>query len=106
MTDSHEQLKNQVLSIIKDIEKGLTDEGDTLSASDYLADVLDINYIINSDRSYKGARLLVAFGGPNIWIDTLHKNVEGYWWSDTFTDRYYTDAMGLDDLMEELYAMG
>lgn len=34
-------------------------------------DVLDVEWILTSDKELKGARLLVAFGGLNIWIDTL-----------------------------------
>lgn len=49
---------------------------------DYVNDVLDIKYTIDSDREYFGVRLLVAFGGPNIYIDTVSGKVELYWWSD------------------------
>ncbi|CAH9015771.1 conserved hypothetical protein [Vibrio phage 142E35-1] len=69
---------------------------------DYLQDVLDINWILNSDKTYKGARVLVAFGGPNIWIDTVKSQVEGYWWSDTYIESY-SDAIDLDAALEELW---
>lgn len=60
------------------------EEGEVLSLWDYFADgeVLDIEYTIGSDKSFRGVRLLVAFGGPNIYIDTMHKAVMGYWWGD------------------------
>jgi hypothetical protein len=106
-TDS--MLKDQVLSIVKAIEDGdwgqsSDDENEQGSAYDYLRDVLDINWILNSDRSYKGARLLVAFGGPNIWIDTNLEQVEGYWWGEKFIAQYnHTDgAIELDQTCEEL----
>ena len=54
---------------------------------------------------YKGARLLVAFGGPNIWIDTASQEVEGYWGSDRVTRWYSKDYIGLDDACAELYDM-
>lgn len=90
-----------------DCECGLSEsececEKRELSGFDYIQDVLDINWILDSDREYKGARILVAFGGPNIWIDTTSNTVEGHWWSDSYTDRY-VDNIGLDDAMRELW---
>src|SRR3954467_7599138 len=51
------------------------------SAGDYLQSALDIQYLVNSDRTYRAARILVAFGGPNVWIDTRTGNLEVTWWS-------------------------
>ena len=73
-----------------------------LNGFDYIQDVLDINWILNSDRTYKGARILVAFGGPNIWIDTTTNKVEGYWWSDSYIESY-SDAIGLEEALEQLF---
>jgi len=73
------------------------------SAFDYLSDVLDIEYIVNSKKEYLGARILVAFGGPNIWINTRTKQVEGYWWGDSSILSYENDAMDLDSALSELY---
>ena len=49
---------------------------------DYFDDVLDIEYRIGSDREFRSVRLLVAYGGPNIYIDTCSRQVELYWWTD------------------------
>ena len=105
------EIKDQVLSIIKDIENGYRaeysdgnyEEGEIVSAFDYLEGVLDINYILDSNREYKGARILVAFGGPNIWIDTDKQVVEGYWWGDSFTASYHDDVMGINEALEEIW---
>jgi hypothetical protein len=45
----------------------------------------------------------VAFGGPNIWINTRTKQVEGYWWGDKCIMSYDRDEMGLDDALSELF---
>ena len=109
-------LKSHVKMIADQIENGITvdtddmgyydtpyNEGDMLTAFDYLQDALDIEYIVDQKGNYKGARVLVAFGGPNIWIDTRSKRVEGYWAGDSWIEAYNTDAMGLDDALEELF---
>lgn len=82
------------------------EDGEYQDAFAYLQDVLDINWILNNDKTLKGARLLVAFGGPNIWIDTVKGTVEGHWWSDSFTDSYNTNsefARELDDALDTLF---
>ena len=108
-----DQIKSHVLSIINDLNHGYDgygtddEDGEYQDAFKYLEDVLDINWILNSDRTLKGVRLLVAFGGPNIWIDTSNGTVEGTWWGDSYTDTYDMDsefARELDEALETLYA--
>jgi hypothetical protein len=77
--------------------------GDMVNGHDYLANILDITYKVNSNRVYKSAELLVAFGGPNIYIDTHKREVQGYWGSDKFISRYWTDPMDIDEVCEEMY---
>jgi len=118
-------VKSHVLSIIADIENGTQCESctecgadlgkssfcpecemrnpDILSGFDYIADVLDINWILDSNREFKGARLLVAFGGPNIWIDTSKQTVEGHWWGESFTSSYSRDEMDIEGACSELF---
>ena len=113
-----EHLRNQVKSIIDNLETGITygeaglevdaeangyDLDDIISGFDYLQDALDIEYIVSSSKKYLGARVLVAFGGPNIWINTRTKQVEGYWAGDSCILRYYDDAMCFDETLEELF---
>ena len=86
----------------EDCPECASDNVGDLTANEYLSDVLDIEYYCNSNKEYLGARILVAFGGPNIWIDTRYSRVEGYWWSDRWTESF-TDALGLDDYCKELF---
>ena len=76
-----------------------------MSGYDYLIDVLDIEYIVNGNREYIGARVLVAFGGPNIWINTRTNTIEGYWWGDKASANY-SDEIDLDDALRELWECG
>ena len=122
MTNS---IQSQVLSIVADLENGARCESctecgadlgkssfcpeceahnpDTLSGFDYIADVLDINWILDSNREFKGARILVAFGGPNIWIDTDKQTVEGTWWNESFTASYSNDEMDIEGACAEVF---
>ena len=95
MNDSKQQLINQCNRICEEIEAG----GDVI---EYLSDILDYQFIVCSKKEYLGSRILVAFGGPNIWINTRSNIVEGYWGGDAI-ERSYNDEMGIDDYMAELY---
>jgi hypothetical protein len=104
---SHD-LKNHVQSIADTLSNGfdlssMNDDGEYTTAFDYLQDALDIEYIVNGKGEYLGARVLVAFGGPNIWVNTRTGIVEGAWWSDR-AEASFTDNIGLDDALSELWA--
>lgn len=102
--NTKQRLEAHVRGIASDITSGSYDfePNDEPCAQDYLNDVLDIEYIIGSDREYRGARVLVAYGGPNIYIDTKSNIVEGYWGLYSVTASY-TDTLGLNEWLEELY---
>ena len=74
----------------------------TPSGWDYLDDVYDIEYIITRDGEYRGAELMVAGGGPNIYVETRDRTVRGYWGGEQ-AQWGYVDNIGLDDACEELY---
>ena len=58
------------------------DDYDQLSVWDYLNDILDIEYRCSSDRTYRSCQIMVAYGGPNIYIDTADASVKLYWWTE------------------------
>lgn len=105
LDESQKQLVSHVDSIIKEIESGKyefesSEDFEEPCASHYLENALDINYLVDRDKNYKSGRILIAFGGPNIWIDTYTKEVQGHWGSDEYIRGYY---LGLDDYLEEIY---
>ena len=59
-------------------------EGDLEIANigDYFEDFYDVDYIVGSDKKYKACRVLVAYGGPNIYIDTWEQEVQLSWWGE------------------------
>lgn len=79
--------------------------GDVLHALDYLKDALDIRYLIDSENELLQVQILVAFGGPNIWVDIWSDGtgeVRGYWASDSARVSFGGDEMGLFDALNEL----
>ena len=90
------QLRRNCKSIAMDITNGKED------ASKWMEGVYDIRYIVDHEKKYLGAMLLVAGGGPTIWVNTWTKEVEGSWAGDRCT-HYFQDEIGLDDYNEEMY---
>lgn len=83
----------------------LEEDYDMASGIDYLSDVLDIQYLVTSDREYRHARILIGFGGPNVWIDTRTGQLEVTWWSETVRRDLPSEFIdGLDDALSELYS--
>jgi hypothetical protein len=99
-------LQQHVQCIADELTNGFDDslEGvdGEFNAFDYLEGVLDVNWILNSDRSIRGAELLVAFGGPNIYVNTVTKTVTGYWGGDQATATFL-DSVDLDEAINTWY---
>mgnify|MGYP003141300023 CR=1 FL=1 len=102
--DSKQQLRRMCKDIAEEITKGTREipEGES-PASEYMENVYDIEWITHQDKSYKAARLLVAGGGPNIWVNLQTNTVQGYWWGDYY-EHHFTDNIGLDDYLAELHS--
>ena len=58
------------------------DDYEQLSVWDFLSDVFDIEYRCSSSKEYRSVRIMVACGGPNIYIDTADAMVKLYWWNE------------------------
>ena len=104
--EDRDELKRQVQCIIESIEEpdedALNEDGEDYSAYDYIGEALDIEYVVGGDGSFRGARLLVCFGGPNVWVNTKTDTVEGSWWGTSYNESY-SDNIGLHAACEELW---
>ena len=71
---------------------------------DYFSDFYDVDYIVDSNKKYKACRVLVAFGGPNIYINTWNEQVQLEWWSEkAIADIPEGLCMAIDEFFETLY---
>lgn len=89
------QLNNELAMMCKSIRTDLetlynaayTDsERDALEADglacelySYFEDVLDYEYIIGARHDFRGVKVWLTLGGPNIWLDTQTGYIEGRW---------------------------
>ncbi len=103
MTTTKQMLENHVKDVaeneIFEAYYGNDDENQDDSAYlDWLNGILDVMYYIGQEPGdYRGVRIAVALGGPNIYVDTLDGEVVGYWGSDTFRWPLRNEAIALID---------
>mgnify|MGYP003125558019 FL=1 len=107
----HEQLVRMCKNIAKSIsepeeitakEEFGKLEKRTETAHDWMEGVYDIRYIVDREKRYFSAELLVAGGGPTIWVSLNDMEVQGYWGGDR-VNIPFSDNLGLDDYLEEMY---
>lgn len=77
---------------------------ETVSLYDYFESALDIEYTINGRFEYRGVRIMVACGGPNIYINTNSGEVELYWWTESATAELSRPAINaIDEIFEDQF---
>ena len=68
---------------------------------DWLGDnEYDIEYTIGGDKEYRGVRVMIACGGPNIYINTNSGDVELYWWNERAS---YPMSRSVIDMIDSTY---
>ena len=104
-----EQLRRMCKSIAigisepEEITDEETGEKRTETASDWMEGTYDIRYIVDREKRYYSAELMVAGGGPTIWVSLNEMEVQGYWGSDRVKEPFI-DNLDLDGYCEEMYA--
>ena len=83
-------------------------EGDVHPADifEWLGDnIYDVEYTIGREKDYRGVRLMIACGGPNIYLNTRTGDVELYWWNESERYPMSSDVVNaIDSIYEELLA--
>lgn len=74
------------------------DDLERLGIWDYMDDVLDIEYRISSRMELRSVQVMVACGGPNIYIDTGARAVKLFWWFDKA--EFPLDSVACDEIDE------
>ena len=78
--------------------------GETLSLYDYFSDVLDVEYVINSDLSYRAVKVYITLGGPAVWLDTYYGTVELRWANEKSSYYLSSDIVDeIDNIWEDTY---
>ena len=62
----------------------------------------DINYTIDGDGRFLGVRIMLAGGGPVVWLDTYQEEIRGSWGGDKCVF-IISDFNYIDEYWEEQY---
>lgn len=83
------------------------DELEPYSILDYFANALDIEYYSSGRGAddYNGVRIMIACGGPNIFVDTRRGCVELFWWNEyARCDLWSETRDAIDEICSENWA--
>lgn len=96
---------DRIAKQLNDLAAGNVDEEDECQDFyDYFDEVYDIEYRIDRSGEYKSVQLMIAYGGPNIYVDTDDSYVKLYWGS-TYAEApiSYTTSEEIDDIYKNMY---
>jgi len=69
-------------------------------------EIYDIEYIVDAQLEFLGARAAIAIGGPNIYIDSREGEVDLYWGTEEV--HWYLSSscrIDVDAYFQEIYQM-
>lgn len=106
-----DSLDDLVEAILREVEEGVNVSEDGVvqsylyQGSEYLEDMLEIQYILSGrDGKLTGAKvLMLGNGGPEVWINTSSRRIEGYWGDEVISHRYARDPMGIEETIFKMY---
>jgi len=104
LSDWNIQLRRMVDAYAEDVIKGKMnfypedDEGNEVEHYEAYA----IKYVVDSQGNLEDVMIMLAGGGPNIWLDTHAREVQGFWGSTKYT-KYIYDYEYIIDYWSEIY---
>lgn len=81
------------------------DEYEPASMWDFVGDCYDKHFIVEADcRTYRSVQLMLAGGGPTVWLDTETATIDFHWGGDTeHYPVYYGACDEIDEIASEIW---
>ena len=109
-----EALKNNVEGFFENLKMAFDYDSEDYDEDYFITDdIYDIKVLSDLSKTFFGACYQIAFGGPNIYINTYENVIEGYWGGTKIVEPldYYLYSLDLDralldeldDYIEELF---
>ena len=95
-----ETCEEQLRRMVRNIADSITSPDE--QAHQWMEGTYDIRYLVDREKRFMAAEIMVAGGGPTIWVDTWDQEVKGYWGGDRVTVPF-ADNLDLNDYCEEMY---
>lgn len=107
MSNTDDMLYEQCKRISEELDELVDKYNNTDDCDDfieYIEDNFGIDYIWRMGVGLIGVRILVAFGGPNIYIDTFEGVIRGYWGGTQSYPLYDSVVDTINDYFEDCAA--
>jgi hypothetical protein len=97
------QLRQMVDAYAEDVIKGkmrfyLTDEDES---DEDIYEAYSIKYIVDQSGNLEDVIIMLAGGGPNIWLDTHAQEIQGFWGTTKYTKNIYDYQYIIDYFYED-----
>ena len=77
-----------------------------MSVYGFVDDALEIDVLCSLRGEYKGAKLCLTVGGPNVYVNTWTREVNLYWWCDSGSWQISEEAAdAIDEAVSELFEL-
>lgn len=81
------------------------DDWEQMSIGDYFEDYYNLRYVVDESGEYFAVKVLIACGGPNIWVNTESQSVDLFWWGDEASWPLSSEAVAeIDALFSEMWS--
>ena len=102
--NAYENLMEVYKAYVRGEDEDFYEENDIENLWDYITDSYGLEYTKTLQGDFRGCRLVIALGGPNIYIDTRENRLEGYWGGTKFYKDFdsWEVCNEIDDIVEEL----
>ena len=105
LSDSDIQLRRMVDACAEDVIKGKMNfypEVDEDNETEHY-EAYSIKYLVDSQGNLEDVIIMLAGGGPNIWLDTQAREIQGFWGSTKYT-KYIYDYEYIIEYFDEQYS--
>jgi len=99
-----EDLTDEERRIVGECDDPCEGNGREATIEDFFQDWFDLTFQVNIDKEYLHCCVCIAWGGPNIYIDTGTGYVELYWWGSSAKASLSEAATkAVDEFFKEYY---
>lgn len=101
---AYDNLMEVYNAYVRGEDEDFYEENDIENLWDYITDSYGLEYTKTLQGDFRGCRLVIALGGPNIYIDTRENRLEGSWGGTKFYKEFdsWEVCNEIDEIVEEL----
>ena len=101
--DTEETLKRNVYSVVESVKNT-----DTIEFLDNVLDIHRTQALINGKWETLSYEFCIAYGGPNVYLDTEHGIIRGFWGSEKLIIRcddkdFMQKLQEMEEYLNEIY---